>query len=248
MMKVSIVTVVLNCELYITDCIQSVLQQQKANIEYIIIDGGSLDGTLAIISQYVEGISIFISEKDDGYYNALNKGIRMATGDIIGVLNADDVLADPYVISSIIDCFEHTSCDAIYGNLVYTARNDIQKVKRNWQSESFLPSSIQYGWMPPHPTLYLRKEIFHSYGLYARNFGLSADYEMVVRLFYRKKIKSLFLNRLIVRMRSGGVSNRGVKQLFSAIIDDYKVLVFNRVPLPILALAGKKLRKLKQFI
>lgn len=248
MMKVSIVTVVLNCAPYIAGCIHSVLQQQEADIEYIVIDGGSSDGTVEIISQYLEGISKFISEKDEGYYSALNHGIRLATGDIVGILNADDVLADPYVISSIAGCFMQFNCDALYGNLVYTARHDINVVIRNWRSKSFLLSSIKYGWMPPHPTLYLRKEVFNSHGLYARNFGLSADYEMIVRLFYKKRIRSVFLNRLIVRMRSGGVSNHGVRQLCKAIIADYKVLVFNQVPRPFVALAGKKLRKLKQFI
>jgi glycosyltransferase involved in cell wall biosynthesis len=248
MMKVSIITVVLNCAPYIAACIHSVLQQRDANIEYIVVDGASDDGTVEIISQYMASISIFISEKDDGYYTALNRGIRLATGDIIGVLNADDVLADPYVISCISTSFERSSCDAIYGNLVYTSRHDINVVIRNWRSKSFLPSSIKYGWMPPHPTLYLRKEVFKSYGLYAINFGLSADYEMVIRLFYIKKIHAVFLNHLIVRMRSGGVSNHGIRQLCRAVIADYKVLVFNRVPCPLVALAGKKLRKLKQFI
>ncbi|MBG6236427.1 glycosyltransferase [Pedobacter sp. CAN_A7] len=248
MMKVSIVTVVLNCAPYISACIHSVLQQRDADIEYIVIDGGSDDGTVEIISQYLANISIFISEKDEGYYSALNRGIRMATGDIVGVLNADDVLADPYVISCIAGCFEQSRCDAIYGNLVYTARHDINVVIRNWRSKPFLPSLIKYGWMPPHPTLYLRKEIFNSYGLYAKNFGLSADYEMVIRLFYKKKIQTVFLNHLIVRMRSGGLSNHGIRQFCRAIIADYKVLVFNHVPYPFVALAGKKLRKLKQFI
>ncbi|WP_432707979.1 glycosyltransferase family 2 protein [Pedobacter sp.] len=247
-MKVSIVTVVLNCAEFIAGCIQSVLQQQEADIEYIVIDGGSSDGTIEIISQYLEGISIFISEKDEGYYSALNRGIQLATGDIVGVLNADDILADPYVISCIIGCFSYSACDAIYGNLVYTARHNINVVIRNWRSNSFLPSSIKYGWMPPHPTLYLRKEVFHSHGLYARNFGLSADYDMIIRLFSKKGIRSVFLDRLIVRMRSGGVSNRGVKQLWMAVIADYKVLVFNQVSQPFVALAGKKIRKLKQFI
>lgn len=248
MVKVSIVTVVLNCAPYIAGCILSVLQQQEADIEYIVVDGGSSDGTVEIISQYLSEISTFISEKDDGYYSALNRGIRLATGDIVGVLNADDVLADPYVISCIAGCFRQSTCDAIYGNLVYTARHDINIVIRNWRSNSFLPSSIKYGWMPPHPTLYLRKEVFNAHGLYASDFGLSADYEMIIRLFYKKKIHSVFLNLLIVRMRAGGLSNKGVKQLCSAILADYKVLVFNQIPRPFLALAGKKLRKLKQFI
>jgi len=248
MMKVSIVTVVLNCAPFITGCIDSVLQQQDANIEYIVIDGGSSDGTLDLIAPYLERISIFISEKDDGYYSALNKGIRMATGDIVGVLNADDVLADPYVISNIVDLFRESPCDVIYGNLVYTARHNLNIVRRNWLSKPFLPSSIKYGWMPPHPTLYIRKDIYRSCGLYAKNFGLSADYEMILRLFYKRKIHAVFLDRLIVKMRSGGVSNRGVKQLFSAMVADYKVLAYNQVPHPFIALAGKKLRKLKQFV
>ncbi len=246
-MKVSIITVVLNGAGYIAGCIESILMQKHADIEYIVLDGASTDGTIEIVKKYLPDIYFFESSKDEGFYSALNHGLAMSNGEVIGVLNADDVLANPYVISTIVNNFKDKTCDAVYGNLNYTKRDNLNEVIRTWRSKTFKRHAVKYGWMPPHPTVYIKKEIFLKLGNYSNAYGASSDYEFILRLFYKHQVKAVFVDQLFVKMRVGGISNRSFRQRFKAISQDYHALVLHKIPYPILAVIGKKLRKIKQF-
>ncbi|PTS92000.1 glycosyl transferase [Pedobacter sp. HMWF019] len=246
-MKVSIVSVVLNCKDYIGDCILAVIGQDYPEIEYIVIDGGSTDGTLDVIQQYQDRIHVFVTQKDQGFYDGLNKGIALATGDIIGILNADDVLAAPETISIVVRKFMETLCYGIYGNLEYTDRKDIGKVVRSWKPGEFSPEKLKRGWMPPHPTLYLYRDLYDRCGNYSMNFGTSADYEFILRLFCSYGTSLVYIDQLLVKMRKGGMSNAGVKPFLWACIHDYRSLLLHGFHWPVLITICKKLRKIKQF-
>jgi glycosyltransferase involved in cell wall biosynthesis len=246
-MKVSIITVVLNCAKYISGCIGSVIMQAHADIEYIIIDGKSTDGTVAVIEKHLAHIACFISSPDDGFYSALNRGLNLATGEVIGILNADDVLADTQVISTIVHNFKQTNCDAVYGNLIYTTKHDIDKVIRKWKSGTFHRNAVKYGWMPPHPTIYIKKKIFQKLGYYSMDFGHSSDYELILRFFYKHQVRAVYVDKLFIKMRTGGMSNGSLLQLAKACAEDYRAMVINEIPNPLIAMVGKKLRKIEQY-
>ncbi|WP_432713100.1 glycosyltransferase family 2 protein [Pedobacter sp.] len=246
-MKVSIVTIVLNCEKYIADCIDSVLIQDYQEIELIIIDGKSTDSTIPIIKSYLPQVSYFISVADQGFYSALNQALNIATGDVIGILNADDVLADAHVISTIVEKFKNNHCEAVYGNLNYTKRDDVNAVVRTWRSNSFQRNAVHYGWMPPHPTIYIKKEVYERLGDFSMDFGHSSDYELVLRFFYKHHISAVFVDKIFVKMRIGGMSNNSLQQRLKACIADYKAMCVHQVPYPLIALVGKKIRKIEQY-
>lgn len=245
-MKVTIVTVVFNCAEFIEECIQSVLSQDYPDIEYLLIDGGSTDGTLAIVNKYSMNV-IVSSEVDLSMYDGLNKAIGKATGEVIGIVNADDKLATSDVISSVVNCFRRTSSAAIYGNLHFTNRLHPHRITRIWNSRIFNKTDIMFGWMPPHPTLYIKREIFLQYGNYSLVFGNCADYELILRLLFKYEIKIFFLNKLLVIMRSGGMSNSSFMNIFTTFYRDFKSLKSNGVPFPIIAVCLKKLRKIRQL-
>lgn len=246
-MKISIITVVFNGEKYIKDCIESIIMQDYNEIEYIVIDGGSTDGSLQIIQRYQAHISHLISEKDNGMYDALNKGIALATGEVIGILNADDMLVSTDVISAIVTAFRTTKADGVYGNLHYIHPHT-KHVLRRWKSKPFVKSDIEHGWMPAHPTLYLRRQLFEQYGGYSLNFGTAADYELMLRFLYRFEVDAVFLDKLVVNMRTGGMSNASLKQRYHALINDYKALKVNNVKRALTALLQKKFSKISQFL
>ncbi|RYD70335.1 MAG: glycosyltransferase [Sphingobacteriales bacterium] len=199
------------------------------------------------IKKYINSIDYFISDQDLGMYDALNKGIGVATGDLVGVLNADDCLASFDVISSVVDCFSKMGCDAVYGNLKFIKRSTEYSITRNWKSRPYNLNDLLYGWMPPHPTLYIKRNILHTAGRYSLKFGACADYDMILRLLYRNRVNAVFLDKQMVIMRKGGMSNGSVKKVASAIINDYRILVHNGIPNPLVALMLKKVRKLNQF-
>lgn len=246
-MKVSLITVVFNCEDFIEQCIQSVLNQDYPKLEYIVIDGNSSDCTPSIIEKYQDQVSHYISEPDGGMYDALNKGIAWASGELVGIVNADDYLAGPTVISQIVHFLTMHNADAVYGNLNYVKRHDTGIINRKWRSNALSRRDLKLGWMPAHPTLFIRKTYFQLYGGYSVKLGTAADYDLVLRFFFKHRLSAVFLDQLIVHMRTGGISNRNLKSVVSAIKYDYRAMVHNQLPFPLLALVFKKLRKLKQF-
>ena len=246
-MKVSIVTCVFNGVDFIEDTIRSVLGQNYLDVEYILIDGGSTDGTIEVVQRYLSRIAVFVSGPDLGYYDALNKGIRMASGSLIGVLNADDFYADEDVLSAVVQTFRRNSCDALYGNLCVVERWNVRQRNRYWDSLIYSKADLELGWMPAHPTLYLRKSLLVKYGGYVLNLGCSADYEMILRLLYMQQIRVVFLDKLMVMMRAGGMSSASFQVRLKTLFSDYSALKKSQVPWPLKALLGKKVRKLKQY-
>ena len=246
-MKVSVITVTLNSEKYFSDCINSVKGQNYKNIEHIVIDGNSTDGTLEIIEKNSRHISSWISEKDLGMYDAINKGIQLATGDIIGILNSDDMFASADSVTSIVDCFETTQTDSVYGDLIYVDPKNTSKVLRYWKGVSFKRSRFRYGWMPAHPTFYIRREMIEKYGLYENDYCTAADYEFMTRYLFKHKVSSSYLDEMLVKMRTGGISNRNFKNRLRANHQDYLAMKKNKIPFSFLVSILKPLIKLPQF-
>ena len=211
-MKFSIITVSLNSLDTIEDCIKSVVNQSYKNIEYIIIDGGSTDGTLDIIRKYASKISFWITEKDNGIYDAMNKGIELTTGDVVGFLNSDDMFYDSRVVERIVNAFEK-DIDCIYGNLIYISRSNIKKITRRWISNEFKEGLFEKSWTPAHPTFYCRKKVYDRYGAYRLDFNIASDVELMYRFLQKYRLRSKFINYYIVKMRNAGVSNRGLKSI-----------------------------------
>lgn len=246
-MKVSIITVTYNSARYVDDCINSILRQNYKNIEYIIIDGNSTDGTVDIIKKFSPYIAKWVSEDDNGMYDALNKGMQMATGDLIGILNSDDVLASADVISEIVNCFQQNNIDSLYGDLVYVEPFDLQKVLRFWKGVEYDRSRFRYGWMPAHPTFYFRRELVVKLGGYESHYLTAADFEFMARYLYRFKISSYYLPKLIVKMRAGGASNESFARRIKANRRDYLAMKNNKIPFPLIVSILKPLIKMPQF-
>ncbi len=210
-MKISIITVCYNAEKTIEDTIKSVLDQNYDDVEYIIIDGASTDKTVDIITKYKDKLSYFISEPDKGIYDAMNKGILMATGDIVGVLNSDDFYADSNVLSTIANVFKEKKVDSVFADLVYIRPENLNKIVRYYSSRRFYPEKFVYGWMPAHPTFFVRRVIYEKYGLFKTDYKIAADYELLVRFLYRHRISYYYLNKVLIKMRTGGVSTKNLK-------------------------------------
>jgi glycosyltransferase len=246
-MKVSIITATYNSERYLEDCIQSVIKQTHKDIEHIVVDGKSKDGTLAIITKYNDHLAQWVSETDRGIYDAINKGMQMATGDVVGILNSDDMLDSPTVIENIVRTFEETKVDAVYGDLDYVAAEDTSKIIRIWKGRPFKRNRFHYGWMPAHPTFYIRRSLIDKYGLYENHYYTAADYEFMARYLYKNKVSACYLPMLIVKMRMGGESNKNLRQRLRANRRDYLAMKVNNIPFPLLVSILKPLIKLHQF-
>jgi glycosyltransferase involved in cell wall biosynthesis len=246
-MKVTIITVTYNSAKFLEDCINSVAAQDFKNIEYIVVDGGSTDGTVAIIKHNEDKITKWVSEKDNGMYDAINKGMKWATGDIIGLLNSDDLLASKDVISSIVASFKQHKVDCVYSDLVYVERFNTQKIVRYWKGLSYKRKRFNYGWMPAHPTFYVRKDVIDHLGEYEPHFFTAADYEFMTRLLYKHRISAYYLPKLSVKMRTGGVSNVSLNSRFRANRRDYLSMKKNKVPFPFIVSLLKPLSKLNQY-
>jgi len=209
MILVSVITVCYNCVGTIRDTIESVLSQKYTDIEYIIIDGGSTDGTLEVINQYKEKIQKIVSEPDKGIYDAMNKGINLASGDIIGFLNGDDIYANKDVLTTIAYTLEDKSISACYADLEFV--NDNNKTIRKYNSGIFKPSLIAWGWMPAHPTLYVKRSVFEAYGGFKTSYKIAADFEFVARIFGKYGLSSKYIPDVLIKMKQGGISTKGIK-------------------------------------
>lgn len=246
-LKVSIITVAFNAEKTIEDTIQSVLNQSYTNIEYIIIDGLSTDGTIDICNTHKDQITTIVSEKDKGLYDAMNKGVSLATGDVIGVLNADDFYENNGVISKIAEYFEADQIDGLYADLVYVDAEDTAKVTRKWVSGEYQENGFLKGWMPPHPTFFVKKECYEKYGGYSLDLKSAADYELMLRMIHKHQIKVGYLPEVITRMRVGGVSNSSFKNRVNANKEDRRAWEMNGLKPNTFTLIRKPLSKVSQF-
>jgi glycosyltransferase involved in cell wall biosynthesis len=246
-LRVSIITTTFNSSSTIAETMRSVGQQDYPLIEHIIVDGASADDTLRIVKQFTHSISI-ISEKDDGIYDAMNKGILAASGDIIGILNSDDIYADSNVISKIVQAFQDPSVQCCYADMVYVDARDASKITRTWKSGKYNIRSFYWGWMPPHPTFFLRKSVYDQLGLYNKNMRSAADYEMMLRVMVHHKMKAFYIPQIIVKMRTGGISNASLKNRIRANREDREAWRINGLKPNLFTLYLKPLRKITQFL
>jgi glycosyltransferase len=244
-MKISIITATYNSYPNILSTIESIQSQTYNDIEFIVVDGGSSDGTLKVIED-CPLVSRFISEPDNGIYDALNKGVQMSTGDIIGFLHSDDVFSNSKILESIIDNFKRELADGVYGDLCYVEKENINKIIRNWKSCDFKISLLKKGWMPAHPTLFLKKEIYQNYGQFNTSYKISADYDFMLRILKDKLLKFAYLPKVITKMRVGGASNRNLKNIIIKTKEDYRAVRSNNIG-GWFSVALKNMSKIKQF-
>ena len=245
-MKISIITVCYNAEDTIRDTIQSVLSQDYKDVEYIIVDGKSTDRTLEIIHSQKKTIKL-ISDKDQGIYDAMNKGINVASGNVIGILNADDVYKNNKVLSDVMNEFID-NVSIVYGDIEYVKYNDLNKVVRKWKAGVFRSGKFKWGWMPPHPGFFIKKSCYESYGLFNLNLSTSADYELMLRMFEVHKLKHIYISKTITSMRLGGASNSSLKNRFIANRNDKKAWTIHPINPFWFTFILKPLRKLPQFL
>lgn len=245
-MKVSIITIVFNNRSCISSCINSVISQTYPNIEHIVIDGGSTDGTQNEIELFRDNLAFYVSEKDNGLYDALNKGIQKATGDIIGILHSDDLFYETNTILKIIDAFQKSDADLVYANGQYVEKMNPKRVKRIYSAKSFKKNSLRFGWIPLHTTIYVKREMFKLYGLYDTQYAISSDYEMSLRWFTNLNIKTFFLNEWVVKMRLGGKSTTPNLQKIKS-SEDYKIILKYKL-WGFFTLGCKIARKIPQYI
>ena len=294
-MKISIITATYNSAKNLANCLQSVAGQDYPHIEHIVVDGGSIDGTMEIVKSF-PSVTKSISEPDKGIYDALNKGIRLATGDVIGFVHSDDMLASPNIISHIALKFSHDSgviesipeeensassplsggdvsvrnaggrqrgsrgrvsisinknvrnVDGVYGNLVFVDPENTDKVIRTWISTPFDRRELKHGWMPPHPTLFLRREVYEKHGLFDISFKIAGDYDFMLRVMCDPEIRLQLLPETIVKMRHGGASTGSLRQILKKMQEDLRALRNNGFRFPLWVLAMKNLRKLPQLL
>lgn len=247
LLKISIITAVFNREATIGQAIGSVRTQTWPNVEHIVIDGGSRDGTLAAIKRVGHKGMRVVSEPDHGIYDALNKGISLASGDVVGLVHSDDFLAHERVLEKVVVAFSTPGVLAAYGDLDYVSTADATRVVRRWRSGAYSDSKLRWGWMPPHPALFLRRELFARHGAYDTSYRIAADYDAILRYFSRENLNAVYIPEVLVKMRLGGASNRSLSALLRKSREDYMALRSNRVG-GLGALAMKNVGKLAQFL
>ena len=248
-MKISIITPTFNSASVINDCIDSVKSQNFKNVEHIIIDGASKDETVSFLNSRRNDFTILISEPDKGIYDAMNKGIKFAKGDIIGFLNSDDIYANNNVLSNVINVFkQYPLIDACYADLIYTDRNDLSKIVRYWKSCKFKKGLFSKGWCPPHPTFFVRSSIYKQFGNFNLNYQIASDVELMMRFLEINKINSMYIPKLWVKMRRGGVSNRSLKNVFKLNREILNALTEHNLSKNFLFfITSKVVSKLKQY-
>ncbi|MFB6320168.1 glycosyltransferase family 2 protein [Saccharicrinis sp. FJH54] len=246
-MKFSIITATYNCMDTVKDCLHSVYSQSHPRVEHIIIDGASSDSTLDLIRRQPTRASRVISEPDRGIYDALNKGIRHATGNVIGFLHADDELWDEKTLEQINQTFKLSGADVIYGGLVYVSKDQEKRIIRTWKSEPFHPGKLQRGWMPAHPTVFMKREVYDKHGQFNLDYKISADYEFILRVFKDTSLKIVNVPNIITKMRIGGTSNNGLRNIIRKSSEDFRAMRSNKLPFPVFVLLSKNISKIPQF-
>lgn len=246
MIKISVVTAVLNRKGTIETALRSVQDQTYSALEHIIQDGVSTDGTLEIVERYRTDQMDVLSEKDSGIYDAINRGIRRATGDVIGLMHSDDFFASDTVLDQVAAAFADPGIDGVYGDLDYVAAEDTDKVVRRWRSGPYMQARLRQGWMPPHPTLYLRRGVFDQWGLYDPSYRIAADYDAMLRYLAKGEIRLAYIPQVLVKMRLGGESNRSLSRILRKSREDLRAIRTNQVG-GLATLAVKNLSKIKQF-
>ena len=246
-MKISIITATYNSLKHLPAVLQSISSQSYPNIEWIVVDGNSTDGTKEFIEANSSKITNWVSEADKGIYDALNKGISMASGDIIGFLHSDDFFASNDVIQIIIEKFLKEEIDGVYGDLNYVSVMDVNKIIRKWKSRPYKLSLLKNGWMPAHPTLFLKKEVYKKHGQFDLNFKIAADYDFMLRILKDESLAFSYLPQVITNMRVGGASNT-VGNLKLKMKEDLRAMAKNNIPFPLFTLIRKNVGKLSQFV
>ena len=246
-MKVSIITPAYNSAQTIESTLRSIGIQTYPDIEHIIIDGGSTDDTLKLVEKHGDRVSLVVSEPDDGIFDAMNKGIKRATGDIIGILNSDDFYTHSRVIEKLVKKIQETQADTVYADLQYVHPEFDNRVVRYWKSGSYNPKKFLMGWMPPHPTFFVRREVYERFGLFDAGFNISGDYELMLRFLFRFGVSSAYLPEVIVRMRAGGNSNDGLRTRIKANKEDRLAWEMNGLEYKFYTPILKPVRKLHQF-
>lgn len=244
---VSIITVTFDSSSTIGDTLESVRKQTYNNIEHIVVDGCSCDNTLDIVRSYPH-VRKCLCEKDRGVYDAMNKGLQMATGDIIGILNSDDFYSSSDIIAKVVNVFEKTNVKTVYGDLQYVHCKQVNQVMRNWVSGNFKPTSFKFGWMPPHPSFFVKKEVYEKVGPFNLSFQCAADYEMMLRILYKYRFNSSYLPEVLVKMRTGGISNGSIRKRLHANKEDRLAWKLNGLRPYFFTLYLKPLRKIFQFV
>jgi glycosyltransferase involved in cell wall biosynthesis len=246
-MKISIITACYNSAATISDTLKSVAEQDYNNIEHICIDGLSKDNTVDIIRSFPH-VAQCVSEKDRGLYDAINKGIRMATGDVVGILNSDDFFPEPGIVTFMVNEFTRSGADAVYGNVAFVRPGNLNKIIRLYSSSRFTPKKFAYGYMPAHPSFYLKKSCYNQFGLYQDDYKIAADYELLMRMIYTHKISYRFLDKIFVYMRTGGVSNQTLKSRYVLNQEIVRACRENGVRTNMATLSLKYLRKIGEYI
>ena len=245
-LKISVITAVRNRVATVGEALDSVHSQSWPDVEHVVIDGVSTDGTLELLETRRSEIAVLLSERDSGIYDALNKGLKLAKGDVIGLMHSDDVYADEHVLADIAAVFADPEIDAVYGDLDYVAQNDTSRVIRRWRSGEYSRVRLADGWMPPHPTLYLRRHVIEHWGGFDETFRIAADYDVILRYFGKGRIRPAYVPRVLVKMRVGGESNRSLGRVFRKSREDYAALRRNRVG-GLRTLVRKNFSKIGQF-
>lgn len=245
-MKISVITAVHNRRDTLADAVRSLQGQTHDNFEHVVMDAQSTDGSLDLLAELADTRMNLVSERDDGIYDALNKGMARATGDVIGLMHSDDFFASDTVLELVAQAFEGRDVDAVYGDLDYVSAADPDRVIRHWASGEFTRSKLKRGWMPPHPALYIRREVVDRWGGYDTDYQIAADYDAILRWFGQGRIKACYVPRVFVKMRVGGESNRSFERVARKSREDYRALRANKIG-GFGALAWKNLSKLGQF-
>jgi glycosyltransferase len=246
-MKISVITAVYNSRDTIAEALDSALAQTHPDVELIVIDGGSTDGTREVLQGYADRLAVLVSELDHGIYDALNKGIARASGEVVGFLHSDDLFADASVLSRIAAAIVDPAVDAAYGDLLYVRKDDPSRVVRTWRAGAFTPGKLAHGWMPPHPTFYVRRAVYQRLGGYDTSYRIAADYDCMLRFLGKGGIRAVYIPEVLVKMRVGGASNRSLRNILQKSREDYRALRVNGVG-GVWALVWKNLSKLPQFL